>query len=213
MHEEKKNPERTLDLAGLKGLAHPLRVEIFDALSVHGPATASGLAERLGESSGSTSYHLRQLERHGFVREVVGRGTARDRWWERMPGGVTLSPSEIGDSPAGRAATMAVLRQWERNRSALLDDFIGRGFDVLPGSWVEASRVVTANVRVTAEQLAEIAESWDAWAEKTLEPYRDKNPPGSRPVQIHFNAFPVLDGALTEPVAEPVTYPQEKDES
>ena len=202
MAEEKKHSERKLDLAGLKGLAHPLRVEIFDALSVYGPATASGLAERLGESSGSTSYHLRQLERHGFVREVEGRGTARDRWWERMPGGVSLSPSKIGASPAGRAATTAVMRQWERNRAALLDDFVGRGLDVLPGTWFEASTVATANVRVTAAQLAEITESWAAWAKKTLEPYRDKTPPGSRPVQIHFNAFPVLDGALTETVVE-----------
>ncbi|MEU7461934.1 winged helix-turn-helix domain-containing protein, partial [Streptomyces griseofuscus] len=33
----------------------------------HGPATASQLAERLGESSGATSYHLRQLADHGVA--------------------------------------------------------------------------------------------------------------------------------------------------
>src|SRR5688572_10834361 len=71
-----------LDLESLKGLAHPLRVKILDLLSTYGPATATGLAERLGESSGATSYHLRQLARHGFVREVEGRGTGRERWWE-----------------------------------------------------------------------------------------------------------------------------------
>ena len=77
---------RVLDDDAFKGLAHPLRVQIFDLLAIHGPHTASGVAERVGESSGVTSYHLRQLAKHGLVREVEGRGTARERWWERMPG-------------------------------------------------------------------------------------------------------------------------------
>jgi DNA-binding transcriptional ArsR family regulator len=198
MSESQPRPSRNLDLEGLKGLSHPLRVQLFDALSIHGPSTASALADRLGESSGATSYHLRQLERHGFVREVEGRGTARERWWERVPGAVTLSPADTGDSPAGRAATMAVMREFERNRSNLLADFIARGFDVLPRDWFEASTVGTANLRVTAEQLAGIVDSWQSWAKETLEPFRDQNLPDTLPVQIHFNAFPVLDGEQKE---------------
>ena len=50
---------RRLDSGALKALAHPLRVRIFDLLSAHGPQTASSLASMLGETSGSTSYHLR----------------------------------------------------------------------------------------------------------------------------------------------------------
>lgn len=188
---------RTLDLDALKGLAHPLRVQILDALSIYGQFTASGLAERLGESSGATSYHLRQLERHGFVREVAGKGTGRERWWERVPGGISIPTTELGDSPTGRAASATVLRQWEQNRSVLLSDFVARGYQTLPDSWLESTDLSTANLRVTAEQLGEIVKSWNAWAEETLTPYRGKNPPGSRPVQIHFNAFPVMDGDET----------------
>ncbi len=192
-------PARKLDLASIKGLAHPLRVQLFDALSVHGAATASGLAERLGESSGATSYHLRQLERHGFVREVDGKGTARERWWERVPGGITLSPRDIGTGPAAREATVALLRQWEQSRALLLEDFTSRGFDLFDEVWVEASTTATANLRLTAEQLAEIVESWEEWASRTLTQYRGQNPEGSRPVQIHFNAFPVVGGDVTSP--------------
>src|SRR6478609_11448403 len=92
MSTDGKNPplsaERhpALGPAQLKALAHPLRVQILDLLSTHGALTASRLADLVGESSGSTSYHLRQLARHGFVREVRDRGTARERWWERPPG-------------------------------------------------------------------------------------------------------------------------------
>ncbi len=72
------NPRR-LDARSLRGLAHPLRMRLLDALRVHGPATASGLAERLGESSGATSYHLRQLAEHGFVEDAPTARTSRTR--------------------------------------------------------------------------------------------------------------------------------------
>jgi DNA-binding transcriptional ArsR family regulator len=86
--------DRDLDLVALRALAHPLRVEILDTLSTYGSFTASGLAERLGESSGATSYHLRQLEKHGFVREVEGKGTSRERWWERTPGAINVGSED-----------------------------------------------------------------------------------------------------------------------
>ena len=55
---------RVLDADALKGLAHPMRVAIYDLLSTYGPNTATGIAERTGESSGVASYHLRQLAQH-----------------------------------------------------------------------------------------------------------------------------------------------------
>lgn len=189
--------DRKLDLESLKALAHPLRVKILDTLSTYGAFTASGLAERLGESSGATSYHLRQLEKHQFVREVAGKGTARERWWERVPGGLSLTPESGRGSDAGIAATKTVLREWERNRSALLADFMERGYEVLDESWVLASNVSTVNLRLTASQLKEISEAWDAFMEPYVQKYRGQDVPGSRPTQLHFNAFPVLDGKET----------------
>jgi len=86
-----------LDLTALRALAHPLRVEIMNELSDFGPATASMLAERLGESSGATSYHLRQLAKHDIIVEDTERGSGRERWWRMAPGGVTIgSPETLG---------------------------------------------------------------------------------------------------------------------
>jgi DNA-binding transcriptional ArsR family regulator len=201
MKEPKDRPAepgtRKIDLESLKGLAHPLRVEIFDTLAVYGPFTASGLAERLGESSGATSYHLRQLERHGFVREVKGRGTGRERWWERTPGGIDLSATEMQETPVGRAASGLVLRQWQRNREQLMAEFVEHGVDVLPPEWSDAASMTTTNLRLTVAQLREVAEAFQRFDEENLAKYRGKNPPGSRPVQVQFNAFPVLDGEET----------------
>jgi len=194
---------RELNFEALKGLAHPLRMQLFNALAIYGSDTSSGLAARLGESTGATSYHLRQLERHGFVREVEGAGTARERWWERFPGGVTVSPGAVGDSPAGRAAVSSVLRQFERDRSHLLGDFIARGTEVLDEDWINASTIGTANLKLTPAQLDAVQQSWQQWARETLEPLRGQNGPGARPVQIHFNAFPVLDGEVSPGTARP----------
>ena len=69
------------DVRALRALAHPLRNRLLGQLRVNGPATASQLGRAVGESSGSTSYHLRQLAAYGFVEEVEGQGTARERWW------------------------------------------------------------------------------------------------------------------------------------
>ena len=64
------------DPAALRALAHPLRGKLLAALRIDGPATASMLARRYGESSGATSYHLRQLARYGFVEDDASRAAA-----------------------------------------------------------------------------------------------------------------------------------------
>ncbi len=186
--------ERTIDLESLKALAHPLRVKIFDVLSTYGAFTASGLAERLGESSGATSYHLRQLEKHGFVREVEDRGVGRERWWERTPGGITLGSAEAKKSLAGREATQLVVREWTSNRERVLGEFLERGIDELSDNWVEASVVSLTSVFVTAEELGEFSERYMAMVAEFAATHRDQRTPGSRPVQLQFHGFPVIDG-------------------
>jgi DNA-binding transcriptional ArsR family regulator len=186
--------ERTVDLESLKALAHPLRVKIFDVLSTYGSFTASGLAERLGESSGATSYHLRQLEKHGFVREVAGKGVGRERWWERTPGGISLGSEEARETLAGREATQLVMREWSSNRERALGEFLERGFDELSEKWLEASMVSLTNVFVTAEELEEFTRRFMETASEFADLHRDQRTPGSRPVQIQFHAFPVVDG-------------------
>lgn len=186
--------ERTMDLESLKALAHPLRVKIFDVLSTYGSFTASGLAERLGESSGATSYHLRQLEKHGFVREVEGKGVGRERWWERTPGGITLGTEEASRTSAGREATQLVMREWSSNRERTLAEFLDRGLDELPKKWTEASMVSLTNVFVTAEELQAFTEKYMKLAMEFADKHRDQRTPGSRPVQLQFHGFPVLDG-------------------
>ncbi|MFE3360702.1 winged helix-turn-helix domain-containing protein, partial [Streptomyces californicus] len=47
-------PREVTDPVALRALAHPLRQRILRALAEKGPATATGLAEVLGENTGAT---------------------------------------------------------------------------------------------------------------------------------------------------------------
>jgi DNA-binding transcriptional ArsR family regulator len=68
----------------LRGLVHPIRLRLLDLLQADGPATATSLGQRIDQSSGVTSYHLRILAEHGFIVEDTERGTGRDRWWRAV---------------------------------------------------------------------------------------------------------------------------------
>jgi len=187
------NPER------LKGLSHPIRVEILDQLVLHGPSTASKLAERLGESSGSTSYHLRQLERHGFVEEQEGRGSGRERWWRMVRGGLTISPSDVKDDPVALAATEALVQQMVGQRARQLDRFVAEGLEAFGDEWVESSMVMSSALSVTREELealnAEVAKTIDAALSVSR---RREGAPGARRVMVQFNSFPVVGGPAVD---------------
>jgi len=188
-----------LDLGALKALGHPLRAQILDALSAYGPATASMLAERFDDSSGALSYHLRQLEKHGLVREDTERGVGRERWWMRVPRPISLDATAFEPNSAERVASRIVIGEWQRNRFDRLQRFIAEGVTELEPEWVQNSLISTANRQLTADQLKELGEALSATLDSFLDKYRDQNVPGMRPVQVHLDVFPLVDGAVTGP--------------
>lgn len=178
---------RRLEVDALKALAHPLRVRIFSELSTFGPSTASALGERLGESSGATSYHLRQLEKHGFVREDCERGNARDRWWERVPGPVEFA----SDGGVARDAENLVEMEFARLEDQRFTDYWlqreGLGED-----WLRAAQASSANLLLSAAELDELGDEVLA----VLQRYRDRPDDGSRRrVEVVFRGFPVMRSA------------------
>ncbi|MEZ3161361.1 helix-turn-helix domain-containing protein [Microbacterium sp. BWT-B31] len=188
---EKHRGDRVLDGGALRALAHPLRVKIYDILSQYGAQTASSLAERLGESSGSTSYHLRALAKHDLIREVEGRGNARERWWERPVGGVSFANADAVKTPAGRAATQIVMGEFFRLRQQQLMDFIDRGVASEEDAWQEASLISTATARLTPQQSTELSAKIMALIDETVELHRNQTGDDVRPVTIRADLFPL----------------------
>lgn len=189
--EERHREDRVLDTGALRALAHPLRVRIYDILSQYGPQTASSLAAQLGESSGSTSYHLRALAKHDLIRECADRGTARERWWERPVGGVSFANPDALKSPAGRSATQLVMSEFFRNRNEQLIEFINRGINNEEEAWQESSLISTATTRLTAEQSQELGLKIMALIDEAVDTYRNQTGEDVRPVTIRADMFPL----------------------
>jgi DNA-binding transcriptional ArsR family regulator len=192
--------DHVIPSASLKSLAHPLRVRIYDELSAYGPLTASGLADRLGESSGSTSYHLRQLERTGLVREDTTRGKGRERWWERTPGSIAIPDARsLPPGSAERLAVKLVEDEWFRSREQNFHEFLSEGESVFGPEWLDIATSDTINLRLTPDQLSGLIADIDVVLMKYIAAYKRTPTPGSRPVQIQINAFPLVRGEATEP--------------
>ncbi|TDD66585.1 ArsR family transcriptional regulator [Jiangella aurantiaca] len=185
-------PRRHIDATTLRGLAHPLRVQLYDALVTFGPATATMLAGRFGESTGSTSYHLRQLAKHGFVEEDPGRGAGRERYWRAYPGGSQLDSYELAEGGSGEAASL-VVGELQRAQSARLEHWLSVGYLQVPREWGQATINSTAHLRLLPDELAslgaELTAVLDAWHERV-----DSREPGAddaRIVEVQIHTFPV----------------------
>jgi DNA-binding transcriptional ArsR family regulator len=113
------------DLETLKAISHPLRLRLLGQLRSDGPATASELGRALGESSGSTSYHLRQLERFGFVGDAEEQPSGRERRWRALHDS-TAFPSALADLDGGREYMNVVRRRQEERLREGLEAWTGQ---------------------------------------------------------------------------------------
>jgi len=188
--EHARRVDRMLDAGALRALAHPLRIQIYDILSQYGPQTASTLAVMTGESSGSTSYHLRALAKHDLIQEVEGRGAGRERWWERPRGSVTFSNPDAMKTPAGRAASQVVMTEFLNRRHQQLMEYVGTGMEEL-GKWEEASMISTATTHMTREQLAELTRRVQQVIDEAVDEYRDQVGEGVRTITLRTDIFPL----------------------
>ena len=130
-------------------LAHPLRFRIWELLR-EGPATASQLARRLGESRGSASYHLRFLARAGVIVEDTSVGTRRERWWRRPEAPVVAAASADAEGRAIDARMLAVF--FARDEEVRHRYVVGRA----TAPWCEAAFVGNWFVALTPAEADEL---------------------------------------------------------
>ncbi|WP_405820274.1 helix-turn-helix domain-containing protein [Streptomyces sp. NBC_00838] len=187
---------RTLDPRSLRGLAHPLRMRLLTALRHHGPATASQLADRLGESSGATSYHLRQLASHGFVVDDPERGKGRERWWKAADYGVMIDDTlHLDPSPEVRGALNTFMHEVASIHGQEVSTWLGTMHD-WPRSWATRADLSDFTLRLTPDLLAELG----GRMHDLIASYTDRAAPEAEDdvaqVRIHLHAFPQkqLDG-------------------
>ncbi|PZF56042.1 transcriptional regulator [Curtobacterium sp. MCBD17_034] len=186
---------RVLRVEALKALAHPVRTRLLNELASHGPATATALGARIGESSGSTSYHLRQLAKHGIVEEAPELGSGRDRWWRRYAGPLEFGDHGTDQSRAERTATVLASMSFQDTTAEFIRDALASSDD-LPEAWRDVSDFSTAWLLMTPDELAELDRGINDLIGRYLranDPASRHPDPAARRVFVNYNLFPVLD--------------------
>ncbi|MEX3102359.1 MULTISPECIES: transcriptional regulator [unclassified Streptomyces] len=187
-----QHPEvRKIDARSLRGLAHPLRMQLLDALRFGGPATASQLAEKLGESSGATSYHLRQLAEYGFIEDDPGQGKGRERWWKATHTGLEFDDELLTDAdPAVRGAADLYMHEVATSHTRDLATWLGNR-DSWPEEWNLAWDMSSTTLRLTPEQTLEFIQD----VHRVYEKYRSRavpeGTPGTQQIRAHSHVFPI----------------------
>jgi hypothetical protein len=176
---------RLTDPKALRAYAHPVRMTLIGLLRTRGPLTATQAAKLTGESSGTCSFHLRQLAKYGLVEEAGG-GTGRERPWRAT----ALNTSLEGDADDPAAGALV--------RSALVDVYFER-----VSRWLDRRGEVTARWRdaalfgdrflyLTADEMtglgARITELVDVYAEREVR--AEARPLDARLVSMLLFAFP-----------------------
>ncbi|MFF7654393.1 ArsR/SmtB family transcription factor [Streptomyces sp. NPDC007983] len=182
---------RVLDPRSLRGLAHPLRMRLLYALREYGPATASQLADRLGESSGATSYHLRQLAAYGFVTDDPERGKGRERWWKAAQARTRVDDDVLlgHPDPSVRGAMHTLLHELATTHGQDLSTWLGTLHE-WPAEWRNGSDLSDFTLRLTPalarEMLEKVHEVINGYREQEV----DRDTEHSARYRVHLHGFP-----------------------
>lgn len=164
-------------------LANPLRRRILSHLQQHQEANSATLARALGESTGTTSYHLRQLAEQGFVAEIPEKSRGRERWWRALPFHI--------QAPAPAKMEAAEWSAAIEHAKARAEHDIDLYFRVLaqyegPDGWAQSSR---GGSHMTRQELLAFYQEYLTLLRKYERNARDA-PEGARPVALRFFAVP-----------------------
>jgi DNA-binding transcriptional ArsR family regulator len=193
MTDAVKRPEpqpRTItDVNAMRALAHPERLAILLYLLAGSPRTATECSAEVGASPSACSYHLRELERFGFVERAESVGDQRARPWRATSVGFSLGGDWAEDSPAGRAARHALGRAELAENLRLVERFLG-AVDALDPAWQSASDFHNFELLVTPEELVELNGAVATLLRRYRASTRRKVPKGAARVHVTYQAFP-----------------------
>ena len=190
--DEEQVPGRSIarldNATALRAYAHPVRMKLILALRTRGPLTATQAGRLLGESSGTCSFHLRQLAKYGLVEET-GEGTGREKPWRATA--TSTGWDEVQKTPEAAAAAgllsevlaesyFAELMRWLEVRSGESEE------------WQRAAFIGDRFLWVTAEELTQIGRDLvavvDKYFERQVRP--ELRPPGARLATYLHLGFP-----------------------
>ena|ERR1700722_14471764 len=186
--EDERTVTKLTDPRALRAYAHPVRMALVGLLRTEGPLTATKAGELLGESSGTCSFHLRQLAKYGLVEET-GEGKGREKPWRATAAFTqwesTAATPELA-AATGLLNTVIAERYFEQ-----LMRWLEHSQQESP-PWQEAALFGDRILYLTAEELTELGvkvrELADAYFERQVKP--ELRPPDARRITYLHLAFP-----------------------
>ena len=179
---------RLVDAKALRAYAHPVRMKLIMALRTQGPLTATRAGRLLGESSGTCSFHLRQLAKYGLVEESGG-GTGRETPWRATATSTAWDDAPEDPETAAAAGLLSeVLVEWYFAQvRQYLEARSGESRE-----WQQAAYVGDRFLWLTADELAQLGQDIAAVSDRYFErtPRPELRPPGARFVSVFNFAFP-----------------------
>jgi DNA-binding transcriptional ArsR family regulator len=191
---------RVADATTLRALGHPVRIQLMEALGMHGTMTATEVAELIGETPTTCSFHLRQLAKYGFVEEAGG-GKGRARPW-RVVGESLQLTSTPGDTESVLAAE-ALSRLFQDRQASRYRAWRDSRFSY-PEEWVRAATSSEHFIYMTAAELQQLNEDIaklidSRFGHRYFRP--EESPPGSLPVEIQITDYPMTPPSQRPPAS------------
>jgi DNA-binding transcriptional ArsR family regulator len=178
------------DAQTMRALSHPVRIGLIEALSLHGPMTATEVGDLIGESATTCSFHLRQLAKYGFVEEAGG-GKGRSRPWKMSSIGMRMSSTHDDPETAMAAGALAgMFRDRQLKRYQMwLETRTG-----YPPEWQSAASDSEVVTYMTAAELRELNDELSdlllaRFQERLTDPAQ--RPAGALPVEMLFMSYPI----------------------
>jgi predicted transcriptional regulator len=183
---------KVTDARAMRALAHPMRLELLEALMHAGTLTATQASELLGESPANCAFHLRTLARYGYVVEAGG-GKGRERPWRRAHDVLQITTDQ--EDPVAATAAEEVGQFWvdivlERARSLLSRS------NSWPAEWKhnpllgESQHITYVTPEEASELGTAINQLYRRYYDRVDHP--ERRPAGAMPIEMLALSYPLL---------------------
>lgn len=173
--------ERITDPERIRALAHPVRIALLDHLADVDEATATECAEAVGESPASCSFHLRMLEKYGYIERAERRG--REKPWRVKVADFDMRPDP--DVPGSLPALQAVAAMGLESEFLRAVEWFSR-MDRESDEWVQATTFTRSSFWATADELADFSRDVQNLTERFAGRHAD---PSKRPDGARYSRF------------------------
>ncbi|MDH2427975.1 helix-turn-helix domain-containing protein [Sphaerisporangium sp. TRM90804] len=190
---------RTGDVAALKAFAHPLRIRLYYALRNARAASVSYLANSVEAPVAQVSYHLHQLNQHGFIEQAPQYARdGRERWWQLSEKRLGWDDSSLLDEPEAAAVAATVKGSALTEQFRIIRDFHAEDDREWDPAWLDAAFMTDGIIDLTHDELSRmnaelmsVVDRYAALGAKWRQTSRTATRPGAERVMYVLHGFPV----------------------